>query len=83
MRSPEVGEVVHYVMPDGASHGEDRPAIVVRVWSPHHPTVQLQVFTDGGNDGPEYASGVTWKTSVRYAGNREPGTWHRANEVHG
>lgn len=57
---PSVGRIVHFVL----QTGEHRPAIIVRVWDkvPTEQTaVQLQVFTDGCNDGlPD----VVWKTSV-------------------
>ena len=75
------GRIVHYVLPDGPNRGQHRPAIVVRVWrSGYAPDlVQLQVFTDGTNDG--YAESVIWRTSVHYGsesrvGGPEPGTWH-------
>lgn len=89
MQAPKVGEIVHYVMPDGRNPGEDRPAIVVRVWDAASPTIQLQVFTDGTNDSswdgakwtnPEYAAGIAWKTSVRYSHSHEFGTWHHTDE---
>lgn len=73
---PTVGRIVYFVMPDG----QIRPAIIVRVWSDE--MVQLQVFTDGSNDGAENAGGIVWKTSVHF--NQPPdatspvasGTWH-------
>lgn len=71
---------MHYVLPDGPSQGQHRPAIVVRVWRGEFPhadgVVQLQVFADGSNDGPDYASGLYWATSVRYDPSGSPGTWH-------
>lgn len=75
-----VGRIVHYVLADGRSKGEVRPAIVVHVWS--QPIAigtgacQLQVFTDGSNDGPQFASGLHWATSVTYDPDGAPGTWH-------
>lgn len=46
------GRIVHFVLPDGKSEGEHRPAIVVRVWaqSETEATVNLTVFTDHHND---------------------------------
>ena len=78
---PSVGRIVHYILPGGPHRGEHRPAIIVKVWSddPHPQTaVQLQVFTDCANDGPEYASGLHWATSVQQAPEHEHrfGTWH-------
>lgn len=70
------GRIVHYVMPNE----DHRPAIVVRVcpkeWGYPDGAVQLQVFTDGSNDGLEYASGLFWATSVQYSLDTVPGTWH-------
>lgn len=80
--SPTVGRIVHYVLPEGKSQGEHRPAIVVHVWSHSHEyggSVQLQVFTDSGEDRA-YNDGlpqVMWATSVKFdptAG--DLGTWH-------
>jgi hypothetical protein len=82
---PTVGRLVHYVMPNGRSAGDVRPALIVRVWDgpgdalpPGEavPLVQLQVFTDGMNDGEEWATGLVWKTSVHYSEANTPGTWH-------
>jgi hypothetical protein len=73
-----VGRIVHYILPDGPSKGEHRPAIVVYVWPessyPGGDTVQLQVFTDGSNDGAIYESGIVWQTSVHEG--TDPCTWH-------
>ena len=77
------GCIVHYVLPDGRSKGEVRPAIVVRVWRDVSPDLiaqgycNLQVFTDGTNDYPGHSPGITiWATSKVYSENKEPGTWH-------
>lgn len=67
------GRIVHFVLPDGRSEGQHRPAIVVRVWDPGSSTVQLQVFTDGSNDD---LANVEWRTSVSYSEEHKPGTWH-------
>lgn len=69
------GRMVHFVLPNG----EHRPAVIVRVW---HVTgacdgyVNLQVFTDGTNDGQENAAGIVWKTSICFDENKSVGTWH-------
>lgn len=79
MTIPTVGRIVHYVMSSEhpRASGEIRPAVIVRRWSDDpEGAVQLQVFTDGGNDGNECASGVVWKTSVRHDEGKAPGTWH-------
>ena len=62
---PTIGMIVDYhPLPGTGVVGEDRPAIIVRVWSPGNPesAVQLQVFTDGSNDREE--GGTHWRTSV-------------------
>lgn len=71
--NPTVGRIVEYVLTDRYGENQVRPAIIIRVWSPE--CVQLQVFTDGTNDGPEYASGLYWATSVRRSEEKEPRTW--------
>jgi hypothetical protein len=80
-----IGRIVHFVMPDGKS----RPAQVVEVFTP--PTVNLQVFTDGGNDRANWIKllgympspeadvpALLWRTSVGFDGSDKPvaGTWH-------
>ncbi len=69
-----VGRLVHYVLIDGPNAGKSRPAIVVRVWE--RGCVNLQLFTDGPNDGNRYAAGRSWQTSVNYSPTGELGTWH-------
>lgn len=85
------GRVVHYVLESGRSKGAHRPAIVVRDWKQENELVQLQVFTDGSNDGFEVTHLINaggheaiikitqnsiWRTSVHYSEDKEPGTWH-------
>ena len=75
------GQIVHYVLPDGRSRGQHRPAIVVRVNNRENGSVNMQVFTDGSNDYLGYGSSgdwfpTLWKTSVHYSEDKEPGTWH-------
>ena len=62
-QTPNIGDVVLYVLPDGRYPGEIRPALVVKVWSATQ--VNLQVFVDGTNDYPDY-SGSVWATSVPF-----------------
>lgn len=69
------GRIVHFVLPNG----EHRPAVVVRAWrGPNMPLgcCNLQVFTDGSNDGSEYKAGIYWATSVEYSEDPKPYTWH-------
>lgn len=75
------GRIVHYVLSEGRSKGEHRPAIIVKVWEAHRAqgTVNMQVFTDAQNDFnavQDGHSGMKWATSVHYSENKEPGTWH-------
>ncbi len=71
----DIGSIVHYVLPDGKSAGQVRPAVVVRIWDDTKTigTSQLQVFTDDQNDG---LPPVMWATSILYDENGAPGTWH-------
>lgn len=68
------GRIVHYVLPDGPHAGEHRPAIVVKVWSGNY--VNLVVFMDGTNDGPEYSGCIRWATSIEHSAEPKPNTWH-------
>lgn len=75
------GRIVHYVMQEGNSVGQHRPAIVVNAWKhvseyEAEGRVNLQVFTDFGNDGKQFESGRYWATSVQYSEEPKPGTWH-------
>lgn len=75
MEKPSTGRIVHFVMPDGAC----RPAVVVRVWE--EGRCNLQVFTDGSNDGAGHESGIKWATSVSYSEEAKPSTWHWPERV--
>lgn len=76
------GSIVHYVLPDGPSKGEHRPAIVVRIWRrgggaiPDDGLSNLVVFMDGTNDGTQHATCILWATSVVYSNEHLPRTWH-------
>ncbi len=77
----KVGDMVLYVLPEGTSPGEVRPAVVVRTWSDDPGNlVNLQVFTDGVNDfitAHPGASGILWRTSVHNDEvDKAPGTYH-------
>lgn len=77
MQKVSVGRIVHYVMPEGRAQGGHRAAVVVRVWDAEAGYVNLQVITDGTNDGPECASGLLWATSVLPdEETKAEGTWH-------
>jgi len=74
---PSVSRIVHYCF---TQHGDliHRPAVVVRVWNrgTEQEMVQLVVFMDGTNDGPEFASCIAWRTSVHYSEEPQHHTWH-------
>jgi len=84
--NPTPGRIVNFVLPQPERNaGEVRPAIVVRVWPNDYgdgkpgETVQLQQFTDGGNDvfNAEASSSTVWRTSVHHdEETKAPGTWH-------
>lgn len=74
---PSVGRIVHYVLPNGPSRGEIRPAMVVRIWAPD--SINLQVFTDSDQDG-DYNDQLAcpfWATLVPYdPEGKRAGSWH-------
>lgn len=72
---PSIGRLVHYVMPNG----KHRPAMIVEAWD-NSSHLNLQVFTDGSNDGPDTPS-MLWQTSVEYAESPAPNTWHWPERV--
>jgi hypothetical protein len=77
---PTLGRIVFFgcreiTAADGTKSVEERPAIVVRVWTPGDPkgAVQLQVFLDGVNDRDFFDAmdprrddpgNLIWRTSV-------------------
>lgn len=77
-KKPQLGDIVSYVMSDSAI----RPAIVVRVWENQQAgeMVNLEVFTDGLNDGARFKDGIFWATSVYHVETRREqpiaNTWH-------
>ena len=67
------GRVVHFV----TQAGDHRPAVVVRVWATGRPGyINLQVLTDGSNDGEWGKANIVWETSVDYSEEPKPRTWH-------
>jgi hypothetical protein len=70
------GRIVHYVLADGPNAGQHRAAMVVRIWDQRQGYVNLQVFSDGSNDGGQYANAPVWVTSVQYSEEAKPRTWH-------
>jgi hypothetical protein len=81
--APDVkeGDQVMYVLENGVSAGQSRPAFVVRKWGAGH-FVNLMVLTDCTNDfySGSGAQGVLWATSVHYSATKEPRTWHYLSE---
>lgn len=75
---PYIGQIVGYVLPDGRSNGQVRPAIIVNVWTDE--MVNLQVFIDDSNDYP-YATAPVWVTSVHYDESKSGRTWHWLNTI--
>lgn len=85
---PTIGRIVRYVLPNGIlseakQHriGHHRPAIIVAIncEGTKDESLQLQVFTDGSNDGigKDGDRNVYWATSVRHdEETKAPGTWH-------
>lgn len=63
-----IGRIVHSV----DSEGNERPAIITRVWS--EETVNLQVFKEPSFDGMGQGS-MPW-TSVTYQKDKAANTWH-------
>jgi len=78
---PSVGRIVHYTL----SSGKVRPAIIVELWivDQSNPEwkgkVNLQVFTDGGNDvgalGTESHAGIVWRGSVEHHEDGRVNSW--------
>jgi hypothetical protein len=76
MKGVTPGRTVHYVLEDGPHAGEHRPAIIVKVWSKSIGSVNLVVFMDGTNDGPDFGGCIRWCTSVAPSEAMSPRTWH-------
>lgn len=78
-----VGRIVHFVMTDG----DERPAMIVRVWN--DTCVNLQVFPDGLNDRRRAENDFGWRTSCLYQAPDPTGkdclrpmSWHWCRERH-
>lgn len=69
MKGLGIGRIVHFVM----TNGEHRPATIVRVWDKSTGYVNLQVFTDGENDGED---NTIWRSSVNYSEDFRVYSWH-------
>lgn len=84
---PALGASVYYTLGgEWLAKGEQRPAIVVRVWTP--TTINLLLFLDGDNDkrvGPDgwqtVPGHVLWKTSVTFNENEVGGTWNYGKQI--
>lgn len=69
------GRTVHYVLDEGRSKGEHRPAVVVHVFDRENGTSNLHVHVDGANDDYHNEFLIS-RTSVLHSDGKEPGTWH-------
>lgn len=80
---PAIGRIIHVVLEDKAGARFERPAIIVRTWQGTEPGtvasyVNVQVFTDEGNDG---LTGTVWKTSVTHdPTGQAANSWHWPDE---
>lgn len=75
---PTVGRIVLFQLKNKHGLVVTRPAIVVHVWSRSDgeiPLINLQVFTDSGNDDVGGPDGIKWATSVHYDESKSEGTW--------
>lgn len=70
------GRMVHYVLPSGGH----RAALIVKKQN-ENGCCNLQVFTDGMNDGPKYEKGFVRVSSVNYSESPTPNTWHWIEEA--
>ena len=75
-----IGQFVQYVLDEGPSKGQVRPALVVRSWN-HEDTgevmLQLQVFMDSDQEGRfnDQLGPMLWKSTVSKGDGETPGTW--------
>lgn len=79
----QIGDIVHFVLDDGPSAGQHRPALVVHVWS--DDLLQLQVFPDSDAAGTfnDKLPVPYWRTSVKLDRSAEEhGTWHPKELIH-
>lgn len=71
-QKPSIGRIVHYVLTEGESRGEIRPAIIVRVLDAEKYFVNLRLFLDLGNDSASQPDFI----GEAILGDRDnPGTW--------
>jgi hypothetical protein len=80
---PAIGRNVHYVIDDGPSYGQHRPATIVYVYPRRtrmdEYIVNLQVLTDGALD---LKANVVHRMNVhRDEKNKLPGSWHEPERV--
>ncbi len=88
MPEPGIGRIVHYVLREGRSEGQSRPAQIVAVFpqSAGPALLNLVVTLDGMNDHEDWGGSDTslheWRTSIAHAEpvgsppTYPPGTWH-------
>ncbi len=78
-RRADVGEIVHFVLPEGPRRGECRPAMLIREQDPENGILVLSIFTDGLADDPRFSAAPS-RTVVNHGGDAQPGTWHHRDE---
>lgn len=73
-RTPKMGDIVLYTVPDGPVAGRSRPAMVITV--PDGTLLcNLIVFMDGTADG--YPGYIVWRPAVKFSRDgRELGKWY-------
>ncbi len=78
-RRADVGEIVHFVLPNGPRKGECRPAVLVREQDPENEILVLTIFTDGLSDDPKFSTAPV-RSVVKHGEEAQPGTWHHRDE---
>lgn len=79
-----IGDIVLFVLHEGRSIGQVRPAIVTRIWlgadgKPQPNGIcQLTIFPDQSND---QMGAVSYFSSAIYSPTKELGTWHWREEL--
>ncbi len=72
----KIGDIVHYVMPNGPAAGEHRPGIVVQVWPDN--SVNATIFLDCADGYPRNVPAIQVQR-VKRKDTQDLGTWHPAD----
>lgn len=78
-RRSDIGEIVHFVLAEGARRCECRPAIVVRSQDPENGQMVLHIFTDGLSDDSRFHDAMV-RASVMHNDEMKPGSWHHREQ---